>query len=317
VTVTLCQGDALDLARSLPPGSIDAVVTSPPYFKMREYSSDPRQLGARDQSLGEYVDYLVALFGALLPALEPHAAVWLNLGARFAAGGFGIHGPALRRRPSWDSVTGRRNRQTPPVGYHERDLLPLPALVADALRSRVPLICRAEIVWSKPVAVESPRIDRPSRSHEMLYLFAPKHPCRARDPGEKWWKTSVWSIPVESAARTGHPAAMPLELAQRCIRSSGNPRLVLDPFCGSGTTLLASTRLGVDAVGFDLEPGYLEKARHRLVTDSPLFAPEIVTDSDVAGGRVCPVDGVPLLGRADQVTCSDRCRQRAYRKQSG
>jgi hypothetical protein len=241
----------------------------------------------------------------LLTALDPHAAIWLNLGNRFAGGGFGTPGPALRPRPSWNGMTGTRHRQRPPVGYRDRDLLPLPALVADALRARVPLLVRGEVVWSKPVATESPRVDRPSRSHELLYLFTPRHPCRARDPGEQWWNRSVWEIPVESGARAGHPAAMPLELARRCIVASGRPPLVLDPFCGSGTTIVAAARLDIDAVGFDLEPAYLEQARRRLVTDSPLFAPDVVTDS----GRSCPIDGAPLFGRADQVACSDRCRK--------
>jgi DNA modification methylase len=156
--VQLRQGDALDLAAGLEDHSIDAIVTSPPYFQQRAYSDDPRQPGAVDQDLPVFLDYLVGLFRALRPKLTAHAAIWLNVGARHAGGGFGIQGPGLRPRTGWQPITGDHHHQAPPEGHRERDLLPLPYLVGEALRTRVPLIWRSEVIWSKLVATESPRL---------------------------------------------------------------------------------------------------------------------------------------------------------------
>jgi hypothetical protein len=100
-----------------------------------------------------------------------------------------------------------------------------------------------------------------------VLLLTPRHPCRARDPGEKWWRETVWRISVVKS-RSGHPAAMPPELAKRCIAASDYPRLVLDPFARSGTTLLAAARLGTNAIGFELESDYIQIARQRLMRDA-------------------------------------------------
>jgi hypothetical protein len=182
----LLHGDAIELVSHLEYRLVDCVATSSSYFHARAYSDDVRELGRIDQSLDEFRNYLVALFRALLPKLTPHAAIWLNVGDRFAGGGFGEPGPKLARRASWDGMIGPRNRQKPPAGYHDRDFLPVSALVADALREQVPLIGRGEIVWDKSRAIEAPRRDRVSRSHEMVYLFTPKHPNRSRNPREGW-----------------------------------------------------------------------------------------------------------------------------------
>ena len=72
----------------------------------------------------------------------------------------------------------------------------------------------------------------------------------------------VWSIPTESARRVGHPAPFPVELPEQLIRLyTYEDDLVLDPFVGSGSTLVAAARLGRRAVGYDLDAGYVEIAR--------------------------------------------------------
>lgn len=76
---------------------------------------------------------------------------------------------------------------------------------------------------------------------------------------------SVWDIPPESAKRVGHPAPFPLELAERVIRLfSYREDVVLDPFCGSGTTCVAAKRLGRSYVGYDIVPEYCGIARERV-----------------------------------------------------
>ena len=77
---------------------------------------------------------------------------------------------------------------------------------------------------------------------------------------------SVWSFPTESSQRVGHPAPFPLELPKRLIQLySFKGDLVLDPFCGSGTTCLAALQLGRSYVGYDVVPDYCELARKRIL----------------------------------------------------
>jgi DNA modification methylase len=74
----------------------------------------------------------------------------------------------------------------------------------------------------------------------------------------------LWSIPPESAERIGHPAPVPVELAERLIRFYAYPSAhILDPFCGSGSTLVAALRWGCRATGLDLDASYCALARER------------------------------------------------------
>ena len=85
---TITCADALAFARGLPAGSVDCVVTSPPYFGLRDYAV-PGQIGLEDRP-AEYVWKLTALFDAILPALKLTGTLWLNLGDSYASSG-GAH----------------------------------------------------------------------------------------------------------------------------------------------------------------------------------------------------------------------------------
>src|SRR4029077_1571039 len=75
----------------------------------------------------------------------------------------------------------------------------------------------------------------------------------------------IWSIPAESARRVGHPAPFPVELPEQLIRLyTFTDDLVLDPFMGSGSALVAAARLGRRYIGYDLDPDYIEIARRRV-----------------------------------------------------
>lgn len=86
---------------------------------------------------------------------------------------------------------------------------------------------------------------------------------------------SLWRVNPESARRLGHPAPFPLELARRVVRLFTWPGMtVLDPWAGSGTTCLAAISEGCHAVGFDLSPAYIEKARARVApAETPAVTP--------------------------------------------
>jgi site-specific DNA-methyltransferase (adenine-specific) len=96
----------------------------------------------------------------------------------------------------------------------------------------------------------------------------------------------VWSIPPESARRVGHPAPFPVALPEALIRLyTFEGDLVLDPFMGSGSALVAAARLGRRYIGYDLDAGYVEIARRRVgeALETPGAAPE-PTHPTVAAG---------------------------------
>lgn len=263
----LIQGDA----RRLPirSGSVHCVVTSPPYWGgLRDYGS-PGQLGL-ERDPADYVEALVGVFRLARRALSPDGSLWINVGDVYAASGKGGGGRLAQRRSCWDTVRDRKGFNMPPAGYKMKDLTLTPFALADALR-RDGWYLRATIVWRKPNATEPMRIDRPSASHEYVFLLTPNEHSHVRNPGERWWASTVWDIAPDGSGV--HPATMPLELAMRCIRA-GCPEggLVVDPFAGSGTTLVACLKAGRQGIGIELSPEYCEVARRRLRdAATPLF----------------------------------------------
>ncbi len=144
-------------------------------------------------------------------------------------------------------------------------------MVADALRADGWYL-RATIIWDKQTATEPPRLDRPQTAHEYLFLLAKSEQYRVRDPGEPWFRSTVWTVRPQPTY-TGHPAVMPSELVRRCIVcSSAEGDTILDPFGGAGTTGLVADRHGRSAILIELNPEYALMAERRIKGDSPLFA---------------------------------------------
>lgn len=175
----LWTGDCRDVMAAMEPESVHAVVTSPPYFGLRNYNVDgqiglearPDCLGwATGEPCGEcFVCVMVDVFREVRRVLRPDGTVWLNLGDSFANDGkwggatsgkhaTGNHG---------DTGIGRIRRYT---GLKPKDLCMIPHRVALALQADGWWM-RSDIVWSKPNPMPEPVTDRPTRSHEYLFLL--------------------------------------------------------------------------------------------------------------------------------------------------
>lgn len=248
-------GDCRDAMRDLIAQGVKArmCVTSPPYWGgLRDYGR-AGQLGL-ERDPADYVATLVQVFAVLRDLLTDDGTLWLNVGDVFAASGKGGGGNA-GDRTSWATVRERKGFRMPPAGYKMKDLTLVAFALADALR-RDGWYMRQTIIWRKPAAVEPMRLDRPATSHEYLYLLAKAEHYYARCPeGAKWWGHSVWDVASDSDGQ--HPAAMPTELAQRCILCGSEPGdLVLDPFMGSGTSARAAASLGRNWIGCELNDDY-------------------------------------------------------------
>lgn len=167
----LFVGDALALAEELPDDSIDACVTSPPYFRKRDYGVDG-QYGAGEFDVYIY-DELLPLFREIRRALRPTGSLWLNLGDGYARDAGGNMGQALHAglAPGSKYEGALASRPGVPIGFKHKDLFLAPHRVAIALQDDGWWV-RQDIVWEKTNPMpESMRgkPDRPTRSHEYVF----------------------------------------------------------------------------------------------------------------------------------------------------
>lgn len=174
-------GDVMDFAAQLPPQSVQTIVTSPPYFGLRSYlaSDHPdkaREIGA-EPTPQEYVARLVTVFRALWPALKDDGTLWLNLGSSYNTQRAGNKTPSgfSQTRPS--RISGNGDQETVDVGggllpgFKPKDDLMIPYRAAIALQEDGWYV-RSTIVWAKPNPMPESVTDRPTRSHEYIFLLS-------------------------------------------------------------------------------------------------------------------------------------------------
>lgn len=192
-SVTLHLGDALDITRTLPTGSADCIVTSPPYFGLRDYKVPPRQwpamsyvplpgvpaveVAAMTCALGleptphAYVGHLVLLFDELRRVLVDDGTIWLNLGDSYASNPSWGRGPGtLAGRPQHSIPRGPDGAGRSRCGVPTKNLLGIPWQVAFALQA-TGLILRNANIWEKPNSLPESVTDRLSSRYEEVFLL--------------------------------------------------------------------------------------------------------------------------------------------------
>ncbi len=170
----ILQGDCRAVLRTLPKRSVQTVVTSPPYWGLRDYGVDG-QLGL-ELTPKEYVTNLVKVFRAVRRVLRDDGTVWLNLGDSYATTGGHADTACRDRRGSYNIGNrpehDRRDFRARPVGkLKQKDLVGIPWRVAFALQDDGWYL-RSDIIWNKPNAMPESVTDRPTRSHEYLFLLS-------------------------------------------------------------------------------------------------------------------------------------------------
>lgn len=260
MTVEIIIGDCRSELATMPDKSVDCLVTSPPYFNLRDYKM-AEQIGQED-SPDEFVNQIVSVFREAKRVLTDDATAWLNLGdSVYSGNGQPTKNDARSPNRDWMRQT-KRWLDTPGKGLPKKSLLGIPWRVAHALQADGWTV-RQEIIWCRPSAFVEPSVkDRPYRQHETIFLLSKSrwyHFDRSALPEE-----SVWHIEPERGVRA-HIAPFPVELAERCIRA-GCPvgGTVIDPFGGSGTTGVAAERCGRDAILIELNPEYADLAAKRV-----------------------------------------------------
>lgn len=291
--ITLLTGDATAVTATLPAASVDCIVTSPPYWRLRDYDTGAEGQVGLEPTPRAYITALRDVCAATRRVLKPTGTLWVNLGDSYSTNSDGYH----------CARSGQRGqpRYRPRGDLPHKNLLGMPWRVAFALQADG-WILRSAVVWDKPNAAPTPVRDRMACQHEMIFLLArgPDYhfnldAIRERYRGDRalsrrahrsatkphtakgvWPRSAavaeqgrnpgnVWTLPT-AAGRTGHPAPWPLEIPRRCIAAGSPPGgHVLDPFSGSGTTGVAARELGRRYTGIDINPAFTALAERRLL----------------------------------------------------
>lgn len=241
-------------------GSVALVVTSPPYFAGKQYEEELERQGVPSTYL-EYLDLLREVFAECVRKLEPGGRIAVNVAN-------------LGRKPY-------RSLAADVIQILERDL---------------GLLLRGELIWQKGegasgscawgsfrsasnpvlrdiservIVASKGRFDRAKTVKQRAAEGLP-HESTLMTEDFMALTLDIWSIPPESARRVGHPAPFPVELPEQLIRLyTFTDDLVLDPFMGSGSALVAAAKLGRRYAGYDLDPDYVDVARQRVASIPP------------------------------------------------
>ncbi|MBI3872536.1 MAG: site-specific DNA-methyltransferase [candidate division Zixibacteria bacterium] len=272
--LVVLHGDTRRLIRGLPDCSVQCVVTSPPYWGVRDYGVEG-QIGA-EMDLDDYVEALVDVFREVRRALKPEGTFWLNIGNTYTSGG-------RKWRDGDDKNKGRAMSYRPPtpLGLKKKDLIGSAWLLAMACQ-RDGWYLRNDIIWYKPNCQPESVKDRFTVAHEYLFLFSKSEQyCfnqdvirdRTADGNGLKNKRTVWSINTEPFPEA-HFAVFPPALVRPCILAGSQLNdIVLDPFYGSGTVGAVARELGRRCIGIELNNEYIKIAKKRASAVQPSLIP--------------------------------------------
>jgi site-specific DNA-methyltransferase (adenine-specific) len=265
---TIIHGDAFQVLRRLETGCVQCIVTSPPYWGLRDYNVDD-QVGLTE-TLPQYLNRLTETFAEARRVLADDGVFWLNIGDSYTSGNRGWRAPDKKNPARAMSV-----RPTTPDGLKSKDLIGLPWRLAFALQEDGWYL-RSDIVWNKPNAMPESVRDRPNRSHEFIFMLTKSERYKYNRDAVRQVNgrnlRSVWNVNTRPFPGA-HFATFPTALIEPCILSSTEPgEIVLDPFFGAGTVGLVSERLKRRYVGIELNPEYVAMATMRLSLSAKEFS---------------------------------------------
>jgi DNA modification methylase len=196
----ILNGDVFEMLATLPANHVDCVVTSPPYWGLRDYGV-PGQLGL-EKTPDEYVGAMRMVFEQVRRVLKPEGTLWLNLGDSYAQGGSGgasvksrLHGGrGVGENEKVAQMQGKSFARKAPPGFKAKDLVGIPWRVAFALQADGWYL-RQDIIWHKPNPMPESVRDRCTKAHEYIFLLAKSQRYHfdidaIKEPAAKGWANS-------------------------------------------------------------------------------------------------------------------------------
>ena len=255
------QGSAIDILRQLPSESIDCIITSPPYFWLRDYGVEG-QLGLED-TVEDYVLALSDIMDESKRILKPAGVAFLNIGDTFYSGKGKSHGQDLKSKKRRFGLRAVDKSGGLGIGLQRKSLIGIPWRVALHLTS-VGWVLRSSVIWHRKNRLPEFVQDRPSRSYEYVFILAKNRRYYFNKQAliDKKIEEDLWTIAAKPKSTNGlDTAPFPDELVERCLEV-GCPGggTVLDPFAGSGTTIRVALATGRSGVGIELNPEFCRHA---------------------------------------------------------
>lgn len=251
--MTILYGNCRTILPTIESGTVQQVITSPPYFGQRKYGDAPGEIGWG--SIDDYLEQMGDVLDELHRVTDSDATAWFVLGDKRAgsggAGGDHTKTGKAEGSKSWIPSYGKPNYGNLAGGQ----AMMVPFLFAQMAQQRDWLV-RSLIVWDKSpnVKPESPKhINRPMFAHEIIVVLA-KHTKHRWDHTRLVEKGDVWHVkPHRGKGAARHYAPFPAALPERAILAASNAGdVVLDPFAGSGTTITVANDLKRKGLGIEL-----------------------------------------------------------------
>jgi len=250
------QGDAHSVLLDLPSNHFNCVITSPPYYWLRDYGVE-EQIG-QETSVESYVSAIASVMDEVKRVLKDDGVLFLNLGDTYYSGKGKSQG---RDRKSSKRRFGLRAVDKSGglgIGLQPKTIIGIPWRVAIEMTMRG-WVLRSPIIWHRKHCLPESVKDRPRRSYEYVFMLAKNRRYYFnRSMLEKEEEEDMWTIAARPKPTNGiYTAPFPDELVQRCL-DIGCPAdgVVLDPFAGGGTTLRVALQSGISATGIDLNPEF-------------------------------------------------------------
>jgi DNA modification methylase len=259
---SVLTGDVRDALEKVETGSVSCLVTSPPYYWQRDYEI-AGQLG-HEASIDGFVNNLKDVFRAAHRVLEERGTVFLNLGDTYYSAKGKPHGRDDKHHGRQMMRRHLRAVDGPGLGLPRKSLIGIPWRVALTMQSDGWTL-RSAVIWQRPGSLPEPTAhDRPWRTHEHIFIFS-KGPHYYFNRKGLRGDEDIWQIVARPENPGSHFAPYPRELVDRCLDVGCKPGgVVLDPFVGSGTTMLSALSRGCHAIGIDLKPEYCDHVVKRI-----------------------------------------------------
>lgn len=251
------QGDAYKTLSQFRDNSFDCVVTSPPYYSLRDYGVGG-QIGL-EETVQEYVNAIAAVMDEVQRVLKQDGVLFLNLGDTYYSGKGKSHGTDRKSKKRRFGLRPVDKSGGVGISIRQKSIIGIPWRVAIEMSKRN-WILRSPIIWHRQSHLPEAVIDRPRRSYEYVFMFVKDRKYFFdREPlFELKLEEDMWTIRARPKPTNGiDTAPFPDQLVQICLEI-GCPKdgSVLDPFAGAGTTLRVAVQSGRPAMGIDLNPDF-------------------------------------------------------------
>lgn len=258
------SGQATLALEKMPAESVNCVVTSPPYFWLRDYGVDG-QIGLED-SVEEYVQAINHVMSEVKRVLRKDGVLFLNIGDTYYSGKGASHGKDKKSKKRRFGLRAVDKSGGMGIGLQRKSIIGIPWRLGIAL-STSGWVLRSPIIWHREKKLPEYVRDRPSRSYEYILMLAKnrKYYFNKQPLIDQKVEEDMWTIAAKPRSNGIDTAPFPDELVRRCLEIGCPPGgVVLDPFLGSGTTARVALEMGNHAVGVELNEEFCLYAANQL-----------------------------------------------------